>query len=274
MALEIKKVGSDEYGLHIKALVVGEPGSGKTRFSSCWPDPLFVSAEGGLMSVADRGVHAVEVGDVQTLREVLQALKQSPEVQEQQLGFAPRTVVLDTLDEIARISTKERNVQKNQESLKRDDWNWLGDHMRGITRVFRNLPMNVVVTCHIKQVTDEETGGTWFKPQLQGAFGDEVSGYFDIAGVLRARNRVELEDGNKVQYVDRYLQTYPDARHPWIKDRSGKLPMEFPVNFNDDYQRMHDAIYGDLSLPETTVSSTEPEPAPVEDLELQQEEAA
>lgn len=247
MALDVKTVGTDEYGKWIKALIVGEPGSGKTRFSSTWPDALFLSAEGGLMSVADRGVRALEIKDTDTLREALKALDQAPDVQEKLLGIAPKTVVIDTFDEIARIFTTERNMEKTQEAFKRDDWNWFGTVLRGVARAFRNLPMNVVFTCHPKTVQDDDTGQTWQKPQIQGAFGDEFAGYVDLAAVLKSRNRTELEGGEKVVYVDRHLQTYPDPHNPWVKDRSGRLPMEFEINFNDDYDRLHGHIYGEIA---------------------------
>lgn len=58
--LTIKTTGIEDYldgGTgKIKVLVAGVPGSGKTRFASFAPKPIFAATEDGLMSVADRSV--------------------------------------------------------------------------------------------------------------------------------------------------------------------------------------------------------------------------
>jgi hypothetical protein len=38
----------------------------------------------------------------------------------------------------------------------------------------------------------------------------------------------------------------PDPAYPWIKDRSGMLPEDLEINFNDDFTRINDFIFGDL----------------------------
>ena len=43
----------------IKALIYGASGSGKTTFSGTAKNALFLSAEGGLLSIADKSVDAV-----------------------------------------------------------------------------------------------------------------------------------------------------------------------------------------------------------------------
>lgn len=43
--MKIRRTGADDYGKYVKALICGEPGSGKTLISSTFPNPLYASAE-------------------------------------------------------------------------------------------------------------------------------------------------------------------------------------------------------------------------------------
>lgn len=251
MAFQIKRTGAAEYGRHIKALIAGDPGSGKTRGIRSWPNPFVISAEGGLMSVAADGLRFVEIDAIAQLAEILRSLKQKPEIREDMFDGPVDTVMLDTIDEIQRQLVRERLRTENKESMSQGDWGWMGDKLRAIVRGFRNLDMNVVITSHLKTITDEDTGKTTVKPQIQGAFGDEIPGTVDLALLLRASPVTRIEDGETVREIRRFYQTYPDAQHPWVKDRSGCLAQEMPLDFETEYQRFYKAIYGDLKIPET-----------------------
>lgn len=244
MAIQVRRTGADDFGRWMKLLICGKPGAGKTLLSSTFPNALFASAEGGMMSVWDRNLMTVDITNTSQLMEVHRLLDQTPEVREKMIGAPVDTVVIDTLDEIAKILQKERNLANRRETFQRDDWGWFGDQMRGVLRVFRNLPMHVIFTCHIQDGEDSETGAVMVKPAIQGAVGGEVAQFVDLALLLQSRSIAENVDGEVRRSLFRYLQTYPDTRHDWIKDRSGRLPMEFPVNFEDDYKRLDALIYG------------------------------
>ena len=250
MALTIRRTGRDDYSRFIKALIVGSPGAGKTLTSSTWRNPLIASAEGGLMSIADRNTPYVEVRDTETLFQLKIMLDQDPATREQHFGFRIDTVVIDTIDEIQKILIRERLDEGKKEAMELRDWGWLGEQMRSIIRGFRNLDLNVVLTCHMKESSDSESGRLYFVPAMQGAIGDELPALVDLALLLKASPMTEIVDGEAKRVMALFLQTYPDHQHPWIKDRSGKLPAEFEINFTDDYQRMYDLIYGQVeSLP-------------------------
>lgn len=259
MSIKVFRAGAQEYGRWVKALIAGEPGSGKTRTSSTWKDPFYASAEGGLMSVSDRRPPATKVTSSQDLQELHQILRQEPDVRESMLGVPVETVIVDTLDEVGRILMKERNLEKHQETFTMQDWGWYGDQLRNIVRAFRNLDMNVIFTCHVKETQDTETGRVTVSPAIQGAFGGEVPGFVDLALLLTARPTTKVVGDHTERGIARILQTYPDTRHSWIKDRSGRLPMEFEVNFEDDYERIYDLIFGgvDASEEEVTVREVE-----------------
>ena len=146
--------------------------------------------------------------------------------------------------------------------------------MGALIRGFRNLDMHVVFTCHLKETSDSDTGKTWVKPGLQGSMADKIAAYVDLALLLKNGLRTEVVEGEAKRVMSRELQTFPDPLHPWIKDRSGKLPQDLDVNFADDFERIEELIFGSVDLKEGAVSEMHelaepedviapaPEPAP------------
>lgn len=269
MSLTVKRTGAADYGRYTKALIVGEPGAGKTLISSTWVNPIYASAEGGLMSVANRNVPFVEINTSKDLRALKGLLDQSPEVRERELGFPVETVVIDTIDEIQKILIRERLAETRKDAMTMQDWGWLGEQMKAIITGFRNMDMHVVFCCHIKDKDDQETGASWTIPGLQGSTGNEIAGYVDFSLLLKTSTISEINpENNKVEKrTIRILQTYKDARNPWIKDRSGKLPNEFEVNFVDDFDRIYQTVFADVgSLPESTSQEVEQDPKALEDI--------
>lgn len=248
MVIKTQTTGIAEYGQYMKVLFCGDPGSGKTLTSSTFPNPYYISAEGGLMSIARKFLPFHELKTTEELREILKMLSQEPEVRAQLLGVKGRvdTIVVDTIDEVQKIFVRERLAGEKSDNLKLQDYGWLGEKLEGVIRAFRNLPMNVVFTCHLKESHDEETGIISFRPGLVGRTVEYLPASCDLNFALLTKTDTVVVDGKAEKRVNRYMQTYRDTKYPWIKDRSGRLPMEFPINFEDDYQRMFDLIYGDI----------------------------
>lgn len=261
MAFEVKTTGADEYGAHVKALIAGEPGSGKTRGGRSWPDVLYVCTDPkrGLRSIAADGLRYLVPDSVDELREIGKALMGTPEQVASVFGGPVRTVEIDTIDQVQRMLATEKCRTDRKEALAKNDFGWLGDRLRSIVRGFTNLEMNVIFTVHVKTFIDEQSGKQTVKPQLQGSMADEIAAMVDLALLIRAVPVPGEEDNDVI--LRRYYQTYPDERHPWIKDGFGKLPTEMPLDFETDYERFYDAIYGGLKLPQSvTVVAVEPPP--------------
>jgi polynucleotide 5'-kinase involved in rRNA processing len=75
MAINLKSTR----GIHnngVKLLVYGNSGSGKTSLIPTLPNPVVLSAEGGLLSIADADVPFVEVSSYDTLMEAYAWLTQ------------------------------------------------------------------------------------------------------------------------------------------------------------------------------------------------------
>ena len=256
MAIKTRITGTSDYGQYMKVLLAGDPGAGKTLMSSTFPNPYYISAEGGLMSLARRFLPACELETTNDLREILKTLRQDPTVRAEMLGVVEAsagqqtridTVVVDTIDEVAKLFVKERLISRNIEAFENyKDWGWLSDKMESAIRALRNLPCNVVLTCHLKDVKDEETGAVSYLPALSGQQARYLPGAVDLAFALQSRSSAVVKDGKSARQVFRYAQTYQDAKFPWAKDRSGRLPHEFEINFEDDYRRLFDFIYAGL----------------------------
>lgn len=251
MSLIVKRTGAEEYGNTAKLLIAGAPGAGKTRIGSTFPYPFYANVEGGLMSVADRAVPYTDITSSDDLMALLQALRQPPKARESILGAPVRTVIIDTLDAFQKMLIDERKRAEKKDTMAVQDWGWLGDQLRLVVRNYRNLDLNVIFTVHLKTTEDGETGQTFVMPGLQGAMGDEIAAYVDIAGLLKASPVNRVKDGKTVRVLQRLLQTSPDSRHPWLKDRSGKLPMELEVNLVNDGTGLLKMIYGVAPLQPT-----------------------
>ena len=93
MAILIKKYSPTSHKL--KALIYGNPKTGKTTFAGTAPKPLFICAENGLLSIASKSPDYVEVKTLQELKDLYGRLKStSPDYD---------TIVIDSLSEISKI---------------------------------------------------------------------------------------------------------------------------------------------------------------------------
>lgn len=250
MSFTVRRTGADDYGKFIKALIAGVPGAGKTRVSATFPNPLIASAEGGLMSIADKGVPYVEIESIADLIGVRSVAEADASLREDLIGAPVDTIVVDTIDTVQKLLVAERLEATHQDAMKIQDWGWLGNQMTSIITGFRSCDVHVVFTCHIKDKQDQETGRTWFEPDLQGQISTQIPGMVDLALVLQSRTRSRAnEETNEVERtLERYMLTAPTEQFDWVKDRSGKLPAEFPVDMETEFDRLFELIYGDVSV--------------------------
>jgi hypothetical protein len=264
MSVQVLRTGSAEYGRWIKMLVVGTAGAGKSLLSSTFPYPFFISAEGGLMSIADRHIPYINLESSDQLFEILNIMMLSPKEREATIGARVDTVVIDTIDEVQRLFQRERLAALKQDQFKLADWTWLNENMQSVSTGFRNLDTHVVFTCHVKENRDEELGRITYKPGLQGQFADYLPGAVDLALHLTSELRTIVDENQTTKKLFRTLHTLPDAHHEWVKDRSGKLPAEFEINFKDDFARMNDLIFSGIDQSPREVEAA---PLPIQNVD-------
>ncbi|MGL5363115.1 MAG: ATP-binding protein [Bosea sp. (in: a-proteobacteria)] len=205
MAIKIKST-SDVHSNGIKALVYGVAGAGKTTLSATMPEPIIISAEGGLLSIQDSDLPYIEVNSMETLREAFDYVA-GPD------GEKYQSVVLDSISEIGEVVLiHEKSINKDGRAA----YGEMASQMTSIIRAFRDLPgKNVLMTAKVEKSQDE-SGRVLYSPSMPGAkVGQALPYFFDLVIALRVEKDAE-------GIVQRALMCHPDGL--WTaKDRSGKL---------------------------------------------------
>jgi phage nucleotide-binding protein len=206
MAISLKSTKS----LHlngVKLLVYGQAGAGKTSLIPTLPNPIVLSAEGGLLSIQDADLPYIEISDMSTLVEAYDWLTKSAEAAEFQ------SVAIDSISEIAEVVLNyERKATKDP----RQAYGAMQEQMSDIIRNFRDLPGKHVYMSAKLEKSNDEMGRMLYAPSMPGnKTGQALPYFFDEVLALR----VEKDTEGKTQ---RALMCDSDGL--WAaKDRSGKL---------------------------------------------------
>lgn len=207
-----------------KILVHGRAGVGKTTMAATAGAPtLIISAESGLLSIkgAPSYIRTVQIKTMDDLSEVYEYLR------DEDHGF--EWVVLDSISEIGEVVlSAEKAINKDPRAA----YGNLIDIMTKMLKKFRDLPMNVMMTCKQQRITDEDIGTVVYAPQLPGnRLANDLPYLFDLVLALRVEKD---EEGNEYRVV----QTGADIRHV-AKDRSGMLDMFEPPSLKKIYDKIH-----------------------------------
>lgn len=193
----------------VKLLVYGQAGAGKTSLIPTLPNPVVLSAEGGLLSIAQADIPFIEISDLASLREAWQWLMESHEAKDFQ------SVAIDSISEIAEVVL---NAEKKATKDPRQAYGAMQEHMADVIRSFRDIPGRHVYMSAKLEKTQDEMGRVLYSPSMPGnKTGQMLPYFFDEVLALR----VEKDgDGN----TQRALMCDSDGL--WLaKDRSGRLEM-------------------------------------------------
>jgi len=206
MAISLKRTG-DVSALNVRLLVYGAAGAGKTSLIPTLPDPLVLSAEGGLLSIKGADVPFIEIKSMNDLKEAYQWLTESGEAAQ----F--KSVALDSISEIAEVVlTAEKATAKDP----RQAYGALQDQMQMIIRAFRDLPGKHVYFSAKMEKAQDETGRILYAPSMPGnKLAQQLPYFFDEVLALRVEKDAE-------GVPQRALMCASDGL--WsAKDRSGRL---------------------------------------------------
>ena len=208
MAISVKTTGSLAAN-GVKVLVYGQAGAGKTSLIRTMPDPIILSAEGGLLSIRDADIPYIEIADLDTLREAYAWLTSSDEAKRYQ------SVALDSISEIAEVVL---NAEKKTTKDPRQAYGAMQEQMADVIRAFRDLPGKHIYMSAKLEKTQDEMGRVLYAPSMPGnKTGQALPYFFDEVLALRVE-----KDGEGV--TQRALMCDSDGL--WLaKDRSGKLNM-------------------------------------------------
>lgn len=197
-------------GLHavgVKLLVYGQAGAGKTTLIQTLPNPVILSAEAGLLSIAAADIPYVEIESMATLMDAYRWLTESDE------GKAFSSVALDSISEIAEVCL---SAEKLKAKDPRQAYGEMQDQMGGVIRAFRDLPgRHVYMTAKLEKSQDE-MGRLLYSPSMPGnKTGQALPYFFDEVLALRCEKDSEGKP-------HRGLLCQSDGL--WqAKDRSGRL---------------------------------------------------
>ena len=206
MAIQLKRT-KEATAQAVKLLVYGQAGAGKTSLIPTLPKPVILSAEGGLLSIADTNLPFIEITSMAELQEAYKWLTSSAEAGEFQ------SVALDSISEIAEVVlNQEKKVNKDPRAA----YGAMQEQMADVIRAFRDLPGKHVYMSAKLEKTQDEMGRVLYAPSMPGnKTGQSLPYFFDEVLALRVEKDAE---GN----TRRALMTDGDGL--WLaKDRSGKL---------------------------------------------------
>lgn len=219
----------------IRGLSYGRTGVGKTYFGGTFPRPLFLSAqtEGGIVTLRNKGVDAIDIYDSTDMLNALQELRALANVGK--LTDRWSTLVIDSITLYCEqyINELVEQVPGNRKMMRRVDWGQLDSHLRTLTVMAHELPMNVWWMALEDHEKDGETGKVVSAyPMLYGKRSAKILASMDVVLWHEMVKTGKNLDNIYRCHTQPYL--YYDA-----KDRFGALPSSMD---NPSYQKMADAI--------------------------------
>lgn len=210
----------------IKLVLYGASGVGKTVMGATAPNPIFISAEKGLLSLANQDIPYIEVKSLDSLDEAYKYTRKSE--------FD--TIVIDSISEVTQtvLDQTRKELISNSSTGKidvRQAYGKIAESIGFMIRNFRDIDgKNVVFIAKERKVEDEDSGTITFEAYLPGKVLP-----FDLPYLVDEVLCLQISKKG-----DRFLQTQIDRKRI-CKDRSGKLD-EFE---RPDLTAIFDKIRGD-----------------------------
>jgi len=206
MAINLKQTG----GLSangVKLLCYGQAGAGKTSLIRTLPNPVVLSAEGGLLSIQDADLPYIDITGMDDLREAYEWAKSSTE------AASFQSVALDSISEVAEV-VLAYELRQNKDG--RAAYGELNTTMQELIRAFRDLPGKHIYMSAKLEKSQDEMGKLLYNPGMPGkSLTQGLPYFFDEVLALRLER-----DADGV--TQRALMC--DGDGAWLaKDRSGKL---------------------------------------------------
>lgn len=194
----------------VKMLCYSHAGAGKTTLIATLPNPIVLSAEGGLLSISGADVPFIEIASMKDLMEAYEWVTNSADAK----GF--ESIALDSISEIAEVVLAEE-LKRNKDG--RAAYGELNNRMAEVIRAFRDIPgKHVYFTAKCEKAQDE-TGRILYSPSMPGkSLSQNLAYYFDLVMALR----VEKDQEGKSH---RMLMTDSDGLWQAKNRAAGKLDM-------------------------------------------------
>lgn len=201
---------------HLKILVLGDSGAGKTHFASKGKGVCVLSLESQGRATIKQANPKAYIWPAKTMNDIRKCMEAANNGVLAKHGVT--TLVLDSVTELQQVMIEEilglkREAGKSQPNqpatgkgpapeMTQQDWGILATKMRAFLRNMRDLPMSVVVTALCEYVNEENSGVRRLYPKLSGSMQMALPSFFNIVGFLykSSEGRVVMTEG-----PDQYL---------------------------------------------------------------------
>lgn len=215
MAVNIKST-KDVHTNGIKLVLYGASGSGKTVMSAGAPNPIFISAEKGMLSLADQDIPYIEVNTLKSMGEAYKYV----------VGSEYDTIVIDSLSEVTQVCLDQFKKSMIAESSSgkidaRQAYGKIAESIGNLIRNFRDIDGKNVIFIAKERRMENEDGSVTFEAYLPGQVLP-----FDLPYLVDEVFCLLIDrKGNRT------IQTAGDFKRI-CKDRSGTLDNPEVADFN------------------------------------------
>jgi len=202
----------------ISMFIYGEPGVGKTYLFGTAQDyeatspMLLIDIEGGTTTLRKR--KDLEIVPVRSMKKLVEI--QNTLYRENELSY--RCVALDNMSELQSLDMQvimQEAYGRNPDKVDIDvpsprEWGKSREHLRAITRSFRDLPCHVLFSAHVHEKI-EEGQPTRYYPGFGGKARVDLPGFCDIVGLMtvehsgnETKRRIQFVGSRRVLAKDRF----------------------------------------------------------------------
>lgn len=207
----------------IKLVLYGASGSGKTVMAASAPNPIYISAEKGMLSLSDRDIPYMEVKTLKSLEEAFKFTK----------DCEYDTIVIDSLSEVTQACLDEFTRQMIMDSSsgkidKRQAYGKIAEKIGNMIRNFRDLDgKNVIFIAKERKIEDEASNTITYEAYLPGKVLP-----FDLPYLVDEVLCLQMN-----RKGERFVQTVGDFKRI-CKDRSGTLDNPEIPDFNIIFEKI------------------------------------